>query len=152
MKYLLQIEPKRRKAFCFQELGSPAIVEVPCAMYSDCYLKRDMITWGMFRGKPHKFLSHIMPSLNVKCSLQKSLELTLKCSGAHPKEEFACDLSLWPKIWAREDEEASEEGCVSLWSYFEERPWWHSWCTPIISETHHPHDTVESSGGTSKKY
>lgn len=54
------------------------MVEVPCVMYSDYYLKRDLITWGMFRGKPHKFLSHIMQSWNVKYSLQKSLELTLK--------------------------------------------------------------------------
>lgn len=145
MKYLLLIEPKRRNPFYFQEVGSPAIVEVPCAMYFDSYLKRDVNTWELFRAKPHKFLSHVMQSQSVKCHLQNSLEDTLKKNlrVASPR-----DLKFGQE---RRKKPVKEAVCLRVPVLKGDPDTQHRWWTPAVSETLYPQDTVESPGGTSKK-
>lgn len=91
MKYLFLIEPKRRKAFCFQELGSPAIVNGCCVMHLDLY-EEGCEYLGNVQMKAIHIL-HIMQSQNVRCSLQKSVGDTLKKNL--PVAFYSC-----PKIWA----------------------------------------------------
>lgn len=140
MRYLLLIEP-----LCFQEVGSPAIVEVPCAMYLDSYLQRDVNTWGMFRGKPHAFLSHIMQSQSVRCHLQNSLEDTLR-KNLHVTSPH--DLKFGQE---RRKKPVKEAVCLHVLVLKGDPDTQHRWCTPAVSETLHPQDTVEFPGGTSKK-